>query len=101
MSEQTPPLAAEIEAVKEAYGAINRNDIPAFVKHFDPQMEWIESPGYPGAGTHRGHTEVTANASKGGTTWAEESCELARLIFAADKIVVFVHTRVRLKDHAQ
>lgn len=46
MGEQTPSLAAEIEALKETYAAINRNDIPAAVKAFDPQMEWIEPPDY-------------------------------------------------------
>ena len=99
--EQTSPLAAEIEAVKQTYAAINRNDIPAAMQAFDPQMEWIEPPDYPGAGTHRGHAEVTANISKGRNTWAEGSCELERFIVAGDKIVVFVHARVRLKDHTE
>jgi ketosteroid isomerase-like protein len=101
MGEQTSSLAAEIEAVKETYAAINRNDIPAAVKAFDPQMEWIEPPDYPGAGTHRGHAEVMANISKGRNTWAEGGCELERFIVAGDKIVVFVHARVRLKDHME
>jgi hypothetical protein len=101
MAEQTPSLAAEIEAVKEIYAAINRNDIPAAVKAFDPQMEWIEPPDYPGAGTHRGHAEVMAHISKGRNTWAEGSCELERFIVAGDKIVVFVRARVRLRDHTE
>ena len=101
MGEQTPSLAAEIEAVKETYAAINRNDIPAAVNAFDPQMEWIEPPNYPGAGTYRGHAEVMANISKGRNTWAEGSCELERFIVAGDKIVVFVHARVRLKDRTE
>jgi hypothetical protein len=57
MGEQTPSPAAEIEAVKETCAAINRNDIPAAVKAFEWQMEWIEPPHYPGAGTHLGHTD--------------------------------------------
>jgi ketosteroid isomerase-like protein len=101
VGEQTPSLAAEIEALKETYAAINRNDIPAAVKAFDPQMEWIEPPDYPGAGTHRGHAEVMANISKGRGTWAEGSCELEQLIVAGDKIVVFVYARVRLKGHTK
>jgi ketosteroid isomerase-like protein len=101
MGEPTSSLAAEIEAVKEVYAAINRNDIPAAVKAFDPQMEWIDPPPSPGAGTHRGHAEVMANLSKGRNTWAEGSCELERFIAAGDKIVVFVHVRVRLKDHTE
>ena len=53
MGEHTPSLAAEIDALQETYAAINRNDIAAAVKAFDPQMEWIEPADYPGAGTHR------------------------------------------------
>jgi ketosteroid isomerase-like protein len=99
MAEQTSSLAAEVEAVKKIYAAINRNDIPAALEFFDPQMEWIEPSDFPGAGTYRGHEQVGANISKGRNTWAEGSCELERLIAAGDKIVVFVHARVRLKDH--
>jgi ketosteroid isomerase-like protein len=101
MSEHTPSLAAEIEAVKETYAAINRNDIPAAVRAFDPQMEWIEPPDFPTPGAYRGHAEVTAHISRGRNTWAEGGCELERFIVAGDKIVVFVRARVRLKDHTE
>jgi uncharacterized protein len=92
---------SEIEALKQTYAAINRNDIPAALGAFDPQMEWIEPPGYPGAGTYRGHAEVMANISKGRNTWAEGGCELERFIVAGDKIVVFVRARVRLKGQSE
>lgn len=101
MGEQTSPLAAEIEAVKQTYAAINRNEIAAAIEAFDPQIEWIEPADYPGAGTHRGHAEVMANISRGRNTWAEGSCELESFIVAGDKIVVFVHARVRLKGHTE
>ena len=35
MGEKTPSLSAETEALREAYAALNRNDIAAFVTHFD------------------------------------------------------------------
>jgi ketosteroid isomerase-like protein len=101
MAEQTQSLAAEIETLKETYAAINRNDIPAALKAFDPQMEWIEPHDYPGAGTYRGHAAVMANISKGRKTWAEGSCELERFIVVGDKVVAFVHVRVRLKDRTE
>ena len=101
MGEPRASLTAETEALREVYAALNRNDIPAAVNTFDPQMEWIEPPHYPGAGTHRGHAEVMANISKGRNTWAEGTCEPERLIVAGDKIVVFVRVRVRLKDHVE
>ncbi len=97
MGTLTPSLAAETEALRGAYAALNRNDIPAMLKAFDPQVEWIEPPGYPAGGTYRGHAEVEAHLSKARETWAEGSCEPERFIVAGDKIVVFLHVRVRLK----
>ena len=41
MDKETPSLAAESEAIREAYAALNRNDIAAMVEAFDPQIEWI------------------------------------------------------------
>jgi len=98
MSEQTPTLAAEIETVKKIYAAINRNDVPAAIKFFDPQIERVEPPGFPSAGTYRGHAAVLEHIAKGRNTWAEGTCEPERCIPAGNKIVVFLHVRVRLKD---
>jgi hypothetical protein len=52
MGERTPSLAAEIEALREAYAALNRNDVAGFVKDFDPQIERIEPADLPGGGTY-------------------------------------------------
>ena len=96
----TPTITAnDIAAVKETYAAINRNDVPAAVKAFDPQVEWIEPPDFPTPGTYRGHAAVIAHITRGRGTWAEGSCEPERFVVAGDKIVVFLHARVRLKDH--
>jgi uncharacterized protein len=101
MGKLTPTLAAETEALSEAYAALNWNDIPAMVKLFDPLIEWIEPVHYPGGGTRRGHAEVTAHLSRGRGSWAEGSCEPERFIVAGDKIIVFVYVRVRLKDNTE
>lgn len=101
MGNRTPSLAAETEALKEAYAALNRDDIPAFVKAFDPQIEWIEPIEYPGGGTYRGRAVVEAHLSKSRANWAEGSCEPERFIVAGDKIIVFDHVRVRLKHEAE
>jgi ketosteroid isomerase-like protein len=100
MTDVTPSLAAETEVLKQAYAALNRNDIPAMLKAFDPQIEWIEPADYPGGGTHRGHAAVMTTLSRGRGSWAEGSCEPERFLVAGDKIVVFVHVRVRVKDSA-
>ena len=98
MNESKQPLAAEIEAIKSAYAALNRNDIDGFVKDFDPQIERIEFEGSPTAGAYYGIDAVKEHVSKGRSTWAEGGCEPERFIVAGDKVVVMLHVRVRLKD---
>lgn len=97
MSELTPPLAAETNALREAYAAFNRNDIPAFVRMFDPRIEWVELVDFPGGGTYRGLDVVRAHLTKARETWAEGSCRPRRVIVAGDRIVQFVDVHVRLK----
>jgi len=97
MSDQTPPLAAETQAIRDAYAALNRNDIPAFVAIFDPQIERIEFPDLPGGGTYHGLVAVTTHLSKARETWAEGSCDPERFTVAGDRLIVSVHVRVRLK----
>ena len=101
MGKLTPSLAAETEALREAYAALNRNDIPAFVKVFDPQIERIEPADFPQGGTYHGLEAVTAHISKGRGTWAEGSCEPERFIVAGDRVIVFVYVRVRLKHETE
>jgi len=94
-------VITDVDAVKETYAAINRNEIPAAVKSFDPQVEWIEPPDFPTPGTYRGHADVMAHLSRGRNTWAEGGCEAERFVVAGDRIVVFVHVRVRLNDRTE
>jgi ketosteroid isomerase-like protein len=101
MAPQTPPLTTETEALRETYAALNRNDIPTILKAFDPQIERIEPPEFPGGGTYRGHAEVEAHFSRARETWAEGACEPEHFIVAGDKIVALVHVRVRLKNHTE
>ena len=98
MGNQTPPLAAETEGLREAYAALNRNDIPNFVKNFDEDIAWIEFAESPGGGAYKGRATVEAHATQARGTWAEGGCNPERLIVAGDKIIVFVHVRVRLKN---
>ena len=98
----SPPLAAETEALKQAYAAFNRNDIPATVVALDPQIEWTEPREFPGGGiTYHGHAGVQAYLSQSRANWAEGSSEPERLIPAGDKIVVFVYARARLKGSTE
>lgn len=101
MEDQKQNLEAETQAIKEAYAALNRNDIEGFVKDFDPQIERIEPPEFPGGGTYHGLEAVKAHISQGRSSWAEGACEPERFVAAGDKIVVFLHIRVRLKDQTE
>jgi hypothetical protein len=64
MDELRPSLTAEKEALREAYAALNRNDIPGFVKILDPQIERIEPAESPGAGTYHGLEVVKSVCEK-------------------------------------
>ena len=101
MDKLTPSLAAEAEALREAYAALNRNDIPAFVAIFDSQIERIELAEFPQGGTYHGLEAVKAHVSLHRGNWAEGSCEPQRFIVAGDKVIVLAHVRVRLKHETQ
>src|SRR5688500_227056 len=101
MSAQTMSLAAETEALREAYAALNRNDISGFVKVFDSQIERMELLELPSGGTYHGLEAVTAHVSDGRSTWAEVGGEPERFVVAGDNVIVFVHVLARLKDHTE
>jgi len=98
---QSSGSAAETEAVKEIYAAINRNDIEATLKFFAPEIVRIEPEGFPSAGTYRGHQEIKIHLSKGRGTWAEGNCDPERLLMIDDKVIAFLHVLVRLKDKTE
>lgn len=100
MESLTPTGAAAIEALRETYAALNRNDIDAAVAAFDTQMVWIEPPEYAGGGSYHGQAAVKALLTRARATWAEGRCEPERFVVAGDKVIVFLHVHVRLKHEA-
>jgi ketosteroid isomerase-like protein len=94
-------MSAETEVLEQFFAAINRNDMQAITKDFDPQIVRIEPEGFPTAGTYRGIAEVQAHVMKGRGTWAEGTCEPEKLFQNGDKVVVYLHARVRLKDSTE
>ncbi len=88
----------EIEVLKQFFAAINRNDLQGITKYFDPQIVRIEPEGFPTAGTYRGIAEVQKHITKGRGTWAEGACEPEKFLTHGDKVVVYLHVWVRLKD---
>ena len=88
----------EIEVLEQFFAAINRNDMQGITTYFDPQIVRIEPEGFPTAGTYRGIAEVQEHISKGRATLAEGTCEPEKFLTNGDKVVVYLHVRVRLKD---
>ena len=86
------------EALKRFFAAINRNDMQAVIEDFDPEIVRIEPEGFPTAGTYRGIAEVQEHVRKGRGSWAEGACEPERSFENGDKVVVYLHAWVRLKD---
>jgi ketosteroid isomerase-like protein len=94
-------MKAATEALKQLFAAINRNDMTAITKNFDPEIVRIEPEGFPTAGTYRGVAEVQAHVTNGRGTWAEGTCDPEKFLVNGDKVVVYLHARVRLKDSTE
>ena len=86
-----------IEVLKSFYAALNHNDLDACCEHFDPQIERVEPAGHKTSGVHRGREKVRAHIAEGRGTWAEGGCEPERFLVNGDKVIAYVHVRVRLK----
>jgi len=94
-------MSTEIEALAQLFAAINRNDMQAITKDFDPQIVRIEPEGFPTSGTYRGIAAVQEQITKGRGTWAEGTCQPEKFLVNKDKVVVYVHVWVRLKDSTE
>ena len=90
-------MSSETQALERLFAAINRNDMQAMTKEFDPQIVRVEPEGFPTAGTYRGVAEVQENITKGRGTWAEGACAPEKFLVNGDRVVVYLHARVRLK----
>jgi len=93
-------MNTEIETLEQFFAAINRNDMQAITKNFDPQIVRIEPEDFPTAGTYYGIAEVQNHIREGRGTWAEGTCEPEKFLVNGDKVVVYLHVWVRLKDSA-
>ena len=94
-------MSAEVEILEQFFAAINRNDMQAITRDFDPQIVRIEPEGFPTAGTYRGIAEVQAHVRKGRGTWAEGTCEPEKFLVNGDKVVVYLHAWVRLNGSTE
>jgi uncharacterized protein len=97
MNARMTTMSKEIEILQQFFAAINRNDMQAATRDFDPEIVRVEPAGFPTAGTYRGITEIREHISRGRGTWAEGTCDPEKFLTNGDKVVVYLHARVRLK----
>lgn len=90
-------MSTQIKTLEQFFAAINRNDMQAITRDLDAQIERIEPEGFPTAGTYRGIREVQEHVTKGRGSWAEGTCDPEKFLEKEDKVVVYLHARVRLK----
>ena len=88
----------QVDALKHFFDAVNRNDMEALTRDFDPEIVRIEPEGFPTAGTYRGIAEVQQHVRTGRGTWAEGSCDPEKFLVKGEKVVVYLYAWVRLKD---
>ena len=94
-------MSAATATLEKFFAAINRNDMQAIIEDFDPQIVRIEPEGFRTAGTYRGIAQVQEHVRKGRGTWAEGTCDPEQFIENGDRVVVYLHARVRLKDSTE
>lgn len=94
-------MSIATETLEHFFAAINRNDMQAIVRHLDAEIVRIEPEDFPTAGTYRGIPAVQEHVTKGRGSWAEGTCEPEKFLENGDKVVVYLHARVRLKDSTE
>ena len=93
-----PTLTPEALALRAAYAALNRGDVAGFMAVFAADVERVEPPGFPPAETYRGLAAFADHAAAARGTWAGGACEPERFLVAGDRLIAFVHVRVRLRS---
>ena len=99
--DESAQLEQMIVALRAAYAAFNRGDIVAAVEPLDAQIEWSEPVEFPGGGTYQGREGAKQYLSQSRDAWAEVISEPEQFIPAGNRIVVFVHARVRPKNSSE
>lgn len=94
-------MCTETGILREFFAAIDRNDMSAATRLFDPQVVRVEPEGFPTSGTCRGIAQVREQLAKGRGTWAEGTCKPEKFLLNGDKVVVYLHAWVRLKGAAE
>jgi ketosteroid isomerase-like protein len=99
--DNSPQLDQMITELRGAYAAFNRGDIDAALEPLDAQIDWSEPAEFPGGGSYHGHDGVRRYLTQSRDAWAEARSEPEQFIPAGNRIVVFVHARVRAKGSSE
>jgi ketosteroid isomerase-like protein len=91
-------MSIKTDVLEQFFAAINRNDMQAIIKDFDPEIVRVEPEGFPTSGTYRGIDEVQEHVRQGRGTWAEGTCTPEKFLERGDRVVVYLHAWVRLHD---
>jgi ketosteroid isomerase-like protein len=94
-------MSSQTEVLERFFAAINRNDMQAITRDFHPDIVRVEPDGFPTAGTYRGIAEIREHVRKGRGTWAEGSCDPEKYLENGDRVVVYLHARVRLEGSTE
>jgi ketosteroid isomerase-like protein len=82
------------QLVRGAIDAFNRKDPEGFFHLLHPDVEWIETPQYPGAATYRGHAGVAESLQKWWETWGDMVTTVERVVEDGDTLVALGRTTV-------
>ncbi len=94
-------MTTNVETLCAFFAAINRADLAAVGSLLDPDVVRIEPDGFPTAGTYRGAATVLEHVRRGRGTWAEGSCDPEQFLVNDDKVVVYLHARIRLNGSSE
>jgi ketosteroid isomerase-like protein len=85
-----------IEAIRELYETINRDDWEAARELVDPDIEWTTDPRVPNAGTYRGVDAVRRFMTDQRAGFEEFVAEPERFFeLSDDRVLVFTKTTLR------
>lgn len=86
--------SAREQLVRAAVEAFNRKESEGFFHLLHPDVEWIETPQYPGATTYRGHSGVEESLQKWWETWGDMTTTVERVVEEGDTLVALGRTKV-------
>src|SRR4051794_39263267 len=78
---------ALIDRIKRSYELFNQGR-DYDLDYFDPDVEWQNSPGFPGGQLHRGRDAVIADMAAQAEAWETRRVEIHEVIPAGDNVIV-------------